>query len=1021
LCVYLACRPERHRRESLMGLLWPDWPPSSAQQNLRQALYTLRQKLPAVASRDGSLPVPLILAERDSLQVNPNANVTVDALRFTSLLEQPQPTPAQLAEAVALYRGDFLADFYLPDSEPFEEWVAAWRADLRRRMLEALGSLAAGALEQGEYGEAMAYARRQLELDNLRESAHRQLMLALAYSGQRASALAHYKDCRRLMRRELNVEPSAETRALAEQIAFDEEAWGGAAVEVRRSSTHRPPVRHNLPLQLSSFIGRERELAEVRRFLESSRLVTLTGAGGSGKTRLALRVAGDLLDVFKDGIWLVELAPLADSALVPSAIASSLGIAENEGGPLLDTLVGYLRDRHLLLLLDNCEHLVAEVARLADALLRHCPRLRVLATSREPLGIAGETVWLAPTLSLPPPDAQLSVDNLTQYDAIKLFVERATAALPSFALTESNAAAVAQLCRQLDAIPLAIELAAARVGLLRVEQIVARLGNRLSFLVGGHGAAPRHQTLQALIDWSHALLSPQERRLLRRLSIFAGGFTLEATETICDEENTGDTLELLAKLVKKSLVVVDRATGREARYSLHETIRQYAWAHLEDMGEATEILERQAAYYCRVLESTLPRFFYNDLVILNRDWLEAEMENMRAVMGRSLDDRAISAEWGIRIAVRLAGYWVVYSRLEEASRWLEAAAEREREATPMVRAILCTRLAGFVARDSRQFGADKVEESLAIFRQLGDGEGIVCSTFLLAMNYWDPERAIAELEKIIPLAIETGPESLSRVHYGLSWRAGMARDFPQAIAWGEQFLNFLRGFPFGRTILAEKLRVIGAYYRFAGDYKRATSLMQEGLEIAHSLDIGEAIIAYTLNALGENYRLQKDYDRADDYYRQALSMASKKGYEFLWALLLSNVALCQIARGDVVGAKETYREILVILRRGEQLNLLLTKLDLWILAQLAELVGEAERAALLHGAAESMRVLLGQATTMVGPGDIEDIADNVARVRARLGEEAYAAAWAEGQRLSPDEVIAVVEELVADNEKQPGR
>ncbi len=424
LCSYLACQPGRHRRERLMALLWPDWPQASAQQNLRQNLYVLRQALPEINSHNGD-HVPLVLADRDTVQLNPAAVVEVDVLRFTGLLENPQPTPLQLAEAVALYHGDFLADFYLSGSEPFEEWAEARRADLRRMMLEALDSLTVGAIERNVYGEAMAYARRQLEIDNLREIAHRQLMLALARSGQRAMPWP-LRGIPSPLRDEWG-RASAETRALAEPIAAAEGRGRGGG----RGGPVLGPPRHNLPLQLSSFIGREREITEVRQLIETSRLVTLTGAGGSGKTRLALQAARASLEPFPGGVWLVELAPLSDPALVPSLVTATLGMIEDKDRPVVDALVGYLRNRGILLLLDNCEHLIEAAAQLAETLLAHCPKLHILVTSREVLGIAGEVVWLAPTLALPLRGEQPSAEDLGQYDAVRLFVERASAALPS--------------------------------------------------------------------------------------------------------------------------------------------------------------------------------------------------------------------------------------------------------------------------------------------------------------------------------------------------------------------------------------------------------------------------------------------------------------------------------------------------------------------------------------------------------------------------------------------------------------
>src|SRR5918997_3914016 len=356
----------------------------------------------------------------------------------------------------------------------------------------------------------------------------------------------------------------------------------------------RSPERllsNNLPLQLTSFVGREREIAEARDLLAEQRLLTLTGPGGCGKTRLALKAAAELAERFEDGVWLVELASLSDPALVPQTVAFALGMREQPGRLLTDTLSEYLELKKMLLVLDNCEHLVEACAQLAEALLRACPNLRILATSREALGITGETGWLVPSLSLPDPRYLPPVDELPRYEAARLFIERAAAMLPTFELTDRNAAAVARLCRGLDGIPLAIELAAARVKVLSVEQIAERLHDRFRLLtLGSRTALPRHRTLRATIDWSHDLLSEEEKVLFRRLSVFVGGFALGAAEAVCVGEDLeeNEVLDLLSHLVDKSLVVMQERGGG-MRYGLLETVRQYGREKLEESGEAEAV------------------------------------------------------------------------------------------------------------------------------------------------------------------------------------------------------------------------------------------------------------------------------------------------------------------------------------------------------------------------------------------------------------------------------------------------
>ncbi|MEK7327551.1 MAG: protein kinase, partial [Chloroflexota bacterium] len=364
----------------------------------------------------------------------------------------------------------------------------------------------------------------------------------------------------------------------------------------------------NLPTQLSKFIGREKEITQLKKRLAENRLITLTGSGGVGKTRLSIQLASELLSEFPHGAWLVDLAPLTDPALVPQTAAAVLDVKPQGNQPVLTALTDYLRAKKLLLVLDNCEHLIEACAQLAEALLRACPDLRLLTTSREAFGVEGEVIVRVPSLSLP------SLQNATlaaiaEAEAVQLFVERASAALPGFALNEANAPIIAQVCRRLDGVALAIELAASRVKLLKVEQIAARLDDAFRFLTGGSRTAlPRQQTLRATIDWSYNLLSELERRLLCRLSVFAGGWTLEAAEAVCAGEGleSYEILDLLIQLVNKSLVAVEREQGEEARYRLLETIREYALERLAASGEAETVRREHAEFFLALAQEADP-------------------------------------------------------------------------------------------------------------------------------------------------------------------------------------------------------------------------------------------------------------------------------------------------------------------------------------------------------------------------------------------------------------------------------
>ena len=423
-----------------------------------------------------------------------------------------------------------------------------------------------------------------------------------------------------------------------------------------------PALRHNLPSQATSFVGRAAELAELRSLLSGgSRLVTITGPGGIGKSRLALQVAAEALDGAGDGVWLVELAPVADPELVARTVAAVLGVREEPGRPVPDTLADAVGDRPLLMVLDNAEHVLGAVAKLADAMMRSCPRACLLVTSREPLGISGEHVFRIPALPVPPADLA-APGQLAAFESVQLFTERASMHRQGFVLDDDNAAAVASVCVRLDGIPLALELAAARLGSLSVPEISSRLDHRFRLLTGGSRTAlPRHQTLRALIDWSYDLLNPEEQIVLDRLSVFAGGWTLAAAEAVTSAGDSGEwqVLDRLAALVDKSLVQADETQG-STRYRLLETVRHYAAERLAQRAGA-ELDETRAAhrdYYLALVETAGAHLRGPDEAVW-LDRLEAEFDNIRAALAFSLADPG-TAEPGLRLAAGLR--WFCYMR-----------------------------------------------------------------------------------------------------------------------------------------------------------------------------------------------------------------------------------------------------------------------------------------------------------------------------------------------------------------------
>jgi non-specific serine/threonine protein kinase len=508
-----------------------------------------------------------------------------------------------------------------------------------------------------------------------------------------------------------------------------------AAVEVvTQPFPAAPPVPiHNLPAELTSFVGRHKELLELPGVLASARLLSVTGAGGVGKTRLALRLAGSVASAFPDGVWLVDLAPLAVPGLVPQTIATVLGIRENPQQSVRDALLDHLRHRTLLLVLDNCEHLIATCAELVESLLRGAPQLRIVATSREALGVPGETICRTPSLSVPEVTS-VSPDMIGAHEATQLFVERAIAVDPHFAPTTDNATAIASICRRLDGIPLAIELAAARIVVLSPQQIEARLQDRFRLLAGGaRTAVARQRTLEATVDWSYDQLSDDERQLLIRLSVFPASWTLEAAEHVCGGEGLagGDVLDLLSRLVAKSLVVVDSELDRERRYRFLETVRQYSLERLTHAGAAERLRGRHCEFYFNEFRASRPILCgHGQLAMLRR--LRLEQENVRAALEWALTSPPL-AEKGVELAGALFWFWTKRSQFEEGSLWLERAIAAGECVSPSLRARAQLGLANIYYFRRIESGP-LVAEALSLASAAGDAWAVSFALFIQSLT-----------------------------------------------------------------------------------------------------------------------------------------------------------------------------------------------------------------------------------------------------------------------------------------------
>ena len=589
----------------------------------------------------------------------------------------------------------------------------------------------------------------------LHEPAHRALMRLYAGGGTEAGGAGPVSGAEASgLRREFEDEPDDETRRLYQEIltrSLEAQPDRREASSEAGTGGERPS---NMPRQLTSFIGRERELAEIAGLLQSSRLLTLTGAGGCGKTRLGFELAGQRVEDFADGVWAVELAALGEPELIGPAIAQALGTRlASDRAPEI-ALAGHIGDREQLLVLDNCEHLVEAVAHLVEALLLHCPNLTVLATSREPLRVAGEVTWRVPSLSLPKlVDHPLAGESL-EAESVRLFSARAEQAAPGFELDDDNAIAIDTLCHRLDGMPLAIELAAARVSVLTPAQIVERLDDSLDLLAGGSRTAmTRQQTLRATLAWSFDLLDAEEQVLLRRLSVFAGSFGLEAVEDVCakDPPERGEALALLGRLIDKSLVHVEEGPG-DRRYRLLETVRQYAAEQLREAGERDAFVRRHRDWYVELAESDPTPA--GDLPARDRlRRLDLERDNLRAALASALVD---DPQVGLRLAVALWRFWLMRGYLAEGYRWLDATLAAAPEPTAARgQALLAACLVGLrrgVYERIHEFAA----ESVAIFRELDDHAGMFDAVEVSAAYRTDRSAAEREIEELLARARDTG-------------------------------------------------------------------------------------------------------------------------------------------------------------------------------------------------------------------------------------------------------------------------
>lgn len=958
LLAYLAVNHWQHHRDHISALLWPEYDQTKAFTNLRHILWEVQQ----IIGKDW------IIASRDTVGLiaegagQPNGRIIwLDVARFKSLITESRLQKSAslrvplLSESVKLYRDHFLAAFSLKHAPGFNEWAAAESEDLRHQLAGALTMLSDDHSLMGQAETAIPYTKRLVALDPLNEVSHRRLMQVYIQAGQQNAALKQYQSCEQILRKELGVDPQPETRLLFKRIRRGETQ---PIRPVKRKQMSVTP-QHNLPFQISKFIGREKELDEITKLIATNRLVTLVGAGGIGKTRLSLKVGEQLIKDYANGVWFVELASLNDPALVPQTVAKLFNLVEQAGESLTEKLIRVLHPKTLLLIFDNCEHLLDACAQLADTLLKNCPNLKILATSRESMSITGESLYHVPPLGLP--NVQQVIEKLLEYESVQLFEERARLAEEHFSVTMENASSIVQICHRLDGIPLAIELAAACVNLFSPQQIATRLDERFSLLTGGSRTTlPRHQTLRASIDWSWNLLLESEQRLLQRLSVFTGGWTLDAAEAVCSGNGVEpqQVLDMMTQLTAKSLVVVSQESGRERRYYLLETIRQYARDRLLEFGGERQIHHHHLEYFFNLAQHAEVELIGPRQMIW-MEQLEEELDNIRAALEWSFNGEETRAEVGLQMAGSLWWFWFQRGHKEEGGEWLERALTASQDSTDLVtRAVALTKL-GWLKIDPA-----RAEEGLALGQTLGPA----------------------------------GKESVAFALWGLgAWAAYMA-DHARAKSLEEESLKLFRelGHRWG---ICETLIWLGAALEMLGDHQGATLHFEEGLVLARQAEDSNEI-AWALWNLGTAAMTKGNYDQSRTFLDESLALYKEiQAYEGVSSLLRALGDLALIS-GYYEQASSRYKEALVMHQeQGNQRGI----------AELLEKIGNAAavsnqsaKGARLLGAAEALRESSG---AVHYPIQLLEYQRFIKILKSQLNEAALATLSANGRSMTADQAI----------------
>jgi predicted ATPase/DNA-binding SARP family transcriptional activator len=971
LLAYLLLHPGRAiSRQQLAFAFWPDTSDDRARGNLRNLLHRLRDALPAGAR--------WLSFDRHTVHWQPDLAIRLDVAEFEAALARARAAGQTgdrdaegraLREALALYTGDLLPDCY-------DDWIAPIRERLSQAALRAAERLAMLLEEACDFATAIGYAQRLLQMDPLDEAAYRRLMRLHALTGNRTGVVRAFNACAAALRQELGAAPEAETQA-AYRAALDRAA---AVPTVRPAPTAHDARPGNLPPELTRLIGREHDLGTVRQLIAAHRLVTLIGAGGVGKTRLALRAAAEVQAEFPDGAWWADLASVADAELVTPTIATALGVRERAGSSTTQTLADWLASRRLLLVLDNCEHLAGRVGPLAQTLLRAAPQLRILVTCQRSLGVAGEAAWRVPSLAIPPADAPpIAVSGgpaQPEWGSVRLFVACAQAVLPTFTLTPGNAAAVAQICRRLHGIPLAIELAAARIPTLAPGQIVARLDHAFALL--GRQDPPdapaelsHQQTLWAALEWSHGLLAPPERRLFRRLAVFAGSFTLDAAEAVCADASLAaeQIMGLLAGLEDRSLVEAEAIPGPR-RFRLHETLRQYAAAKLAEAGETARLRAGHLDYFNRLALAAAPHLTGEG----QAEWLdrlEAEHDNLRAALACS-QTAATCAEIGLQIAGGLARFWATRGHFKEGRHWartLLAAADPPAATPARLAALRAAATLAYYQADYAEAGA-YYEQALAAAQALGDRPAIAMIT-----------------------------RGLGAVAHGQGDCATALRNYAASLALCREIGD--------RAGEATALANLGLAAWQHGDGATGRDHLEACLALRRGLG-DEVGIAYVLHLLADIAWSAGRAVEAQSLNDESLAMRRRLGDKWGIAYSLDSLAVIAGRQGAGVRARALFAESLLLFNELESQHGLSDTLE--HLAGLLADEGSYEPATKLIAAATALREAIAAA---MPPNMQREHDAQLVRLHAQLGDERFRAAWLLGRALTTARAVGYALELTA--------